>query len=468
MMTLGLQRGDSAPKPAFRQPLGEPASAGYTVANGLMSEHPGGISAMMSRRFVILAAALAWLALSSVALANGLPMTKPEDVGFAPDRLARITEMLKANSAKGEIPGAVLLIARRGKIAYFESVGMLDPQTKLPMRKDGIFRIYSMSKPIAEVAAMTLFEEGRFSLDEPIGKYLPQLAKLQVATNNAVGSTPSELELVPAKPISIQDLMRHTSGLTYGFFGDTPVKKAYLAANLFDGDFTNAEFVDRIAKLPLSYQPGTTWDYSHSTDVLGRLVEVASGKSLYAFEKERILDPLGMSDTSFYVTDESKQGRIAEPFADDRSFGAGTSFNDPRVARKWESAGGGMVSTAMDYARFLQMLLDGGTLDGKRLLGPKTIAYMTADHMGSAIVPGPYYLPGPGYGFGLGFAVRRDAGVNAANSSPGEYNWGGAGGTAFWVDPKEQMFVVFMMQSPKQRLHYRPLLRDMVYAAIVK
>ena len=217
----------------------------------------------------------------------------------------------------------------------------------------------------------------------------------------------------------------------------------------------------------MSYQPGTTWDYSHSTDVLGRLVEVVSGKSLLAYEKERILDPLGMTDTSFYVTDQSKQSRIAEPFANDRNIGTGVDFNDPRVVGKWESGGGGMVSTATDYARFLQMLLDGGTLDGKRILGPRTVAYMTADHLGAA-VPGPYYLPGPGYGFGLGFAVRRDAGVAAAISSPGEYNWGGAGGTAFWIDPKEQMFVVFMMQSPKQRVHYRPLIRDMIYAAIVK
>jgi CubicO group peptidase (beta-lactamase class C family) len=276
------------------------------------------------------------------------------------------------------------------------------------------------------------------------------------------------LQLVAAnRPPSIQDLMRHTAGLTYGFFGDTPVKKLYLGAKLLDGDPDNAEFVERLAKLPLAYQPGTTWDYSHATDVLGRVVEIVSGKSLYAFEKERILDPLGMADTSFYVSDEGKQGRIAEPFADDRSFGAGTSFSDPRVARKWESGGGGMVSTAIDYARFLQMLLDGGTLDGKRILGPRTLAYMTADHLGAA-VPGPYYLPGPGYGFGLGFAVRRDAGVAPANSSPGEYNWGGAGGTAFWVDPKEDMFVVFMMQSPRQRVHYRPLIRDMIYAAIVR
>jgi CubicO group peptidase (beta-lactamase class C family) len=396
-----------------------------------------------------------------------LPRAKPEEVGLSSERLGKITEMLRANTAKGEIPGAVLLIARHGKVAYFENIGFLDPQAKSPMPKDAIFRIYSMSKPITTVAAMILFEEGKITLDEPIGKYIPALAKPQVAANNTVGAT-SELLLVPAnRPISIQDLMRHTSGLTYGFFGDTPVKKVYVAAKLWDDYPDNAEFVERLGKLPLAYQPGTTWDYSHSTDVLGRLVEVVSGKSLYAFEKEHILDPLGMTDTSFYVTDKGKQGRIAEPFSEDRNFGIDADFNDPRVVRKWESGGGGMVSTAIDYARFLQMLLDGGALDGKRILGPKTIAYMTADHLGAA-VPGPYYLPGLGYGFGLGFAVRRDAGVSAVVSSPGEYNWGGAGGTAFWVDPAEQMFVVFMMQSPRQRVHYRPLLRDMIYAAIVR
>jgi CubicO group peptidase (beta-lactamase class C family) len=423
----------------------------------------------MSRR-VVLVAAVAWLALLSFAQAQGLPMGKADELGFAPDRLAHITAMLKGNIDKRDIPGAVLLIARHGKVAYFESLGALDPQGKAPMSKDAIFRIYSMSKPITTVAAMMLFEEGRITLDEPVGQYLPQLAKPQVGVQTTDSSGgPPKLELVPAKrAISIQDLMRHSSGLTYGFFGEGAVKKLYVEANLFDGDFTNADFVDRIAKLPLAYQPGTTWDYSHSTDVLGRLVEVVSGKSLYAFEKERVLDPLGMSDTSFYVTDEAKQGRVAEPFADDRSFGAGTSFNDPRVAKKWESGGGGMVSTASDYARFLQMLLNGGTLDGKRLLGPKTVAYMTSDHLGTAVVPGPYYLPGAGYGFGLGFAVRRDAGVSPVNSSPGEYNWGGVGGTAFWVDPKEDMLVVYMMQSPSKRTHYRALLRDMIYAAILK
>ena len=381
-----------------------------------------------------------------------------------------VTEMLRANIAANEIPGAVLLIARQGKIAYFESFGLLDPQAKTPMRKDAIFRIYSMSKPITTVAAMTLFEDARLALNEPVGKYLPALAKMQVATDNKPDpeADPHKIATIPAdRPISIQDLMRHTSGLTYGFFGDTPVKKLYAEAKLGNEGETNAQFVDRIAKLPLSYQPGTTWDYSHSTDVLGRLVEVISGKSLYEFERKSILDPLRMGDTSFYVTDQTKQSRIAEPFENDRKIGNGATVGDPRVGGAWESGGGGMVSTAIDYARFLQMLLNGGTLDGQRILGPKTIEYMTSDHLGSAVVPGPYYLPGPGYGFGLGFAVRRDAGVSPVNGSPGDYNWGGAGGTAFGVDPKEQMFVVFMMQSPSQRMRYRPLLRDMIYAAIV-
>jgi CubicO group peptidase (beta-lactamase class C family) len=425
---------------------------------------------MSMKRTAFLLAALAWLALASVGFAQNLPMAKPEAVGLSAERLAHITETLRANIAKGEIPGAVLLIARHGKIGYFETLGALDPQSKAPMTEDAIFRIYSMSKPITTVAAMTLFEDGRLGIEEPVGKYLPQLLKLQVAAENKPDpeADPSKLTLVPAnRPMSIQDLMRHTSGLTYGFFGDTPVKKLYVQAKLFDGDPSNADFVDRIAKLPLSYQPGTTWDYSHSTDVLGRLIEVVSGKSLLAYEKERILDPLGMKDTSFYVTDTAKQPRIAEPFTNDRKIGEGAVFGDPRVAGKWESGGGGMVSTAMDYARFLQMLLDGGTLDGKRILGPKTIAYMTSDHLGAA-VPGPYYLPGAGYGFGLGFAVRRDAGVSPVQGSVGEYYWGGAGGTAFWVDPKEKMVVVFMMQSPSQRVHYRALLREMVYAAIVE
>jgi CubicO group peptidase (beta-lactamase class C family) len=418
---------------------------------------------------VLLVAALASIALAPLAWADGLPRAKPEEVGLSSERLAALTDKLRADIGQETIPGAVLLILRRGKIAYFESLGQLDPQTKAPMTKDAIFRIYSMSKPITTVAAMILVEEGRITLDEPAARYLPQFAKPEVGVEkpDPAGGRPV-LNLVPARrPFSIQDLMRHTAGLTYGFFGEGAVKKLYVEADLFAGDPSNADFVERLAKLPLAYQPGTTWDYSHATDVLGRLIEVVAGKSLLAFEKERILDPLGMSDTAFYVPEESKQGRIAEPFTSDRSFGVGSQFNDPRMTRRWESGGGGMVSTAIDYARFLQMLLNGGTLDGQRILGPRTVAYMTADHLGPGIVPGPYYIPGAGYGFGLGVAVRREAGVNAANGSAGEYYWSGVGGTAFWVDPAQQLAVVFMMQSPSQRVHYRAMLRDMIYAAIV-
>jgi CubicO group peptidase (beta-lactamase class C family) len=424
---------------------------------------------MRSLRIHVLVALLC-LVTSGLAQAQSLSVVKPEQVGLSSERLGRITAMLKADVDKGTIPGAILLVARHGKIAAFDTVGVRDPGSKAPMTRDAIFRIYSMSKPITSVATMILFEEGKLALSDPVGKYIPQLGTVKVGVEKAdAGGGAPTLELVaPRRPISVQDLLRHTSGLTYGFFGDGLVKKAYVDAKLLADSPSNAEFVDRLATLPLAYQPGTTWDYSHSTDVLGRLVEVVSGRTLYEFEKARILDPLGMKDTSFYVTDKTKQDRIVEPFPNDRSIGVGAEFNDPRVAGKWESGGGGMVGTAMDYARFLQMLLNGGTLDDKRIIGPKTVAYMTADHMGGGAVPGPLYLPGAGFGFGLGFAVRKDAGVSPFPGSVGEYNWGGAGGTYFWVDPKENMFVVFMMQSPKQRVYYRAILKDMIYAAVDK
>jgi len=404
-----------------------------------------------------------------VAEAQSLPSAKPEQVGLSSERLNKITATLKADADKGVIPGAVLLVARHGKVALFEAVGVRNPETKAPMTKDSIFRIYSMSKPITSVAAMMLFEEGRFSLAEPVSKYIPQLGGLKVGVEKPDASGKPTLELVPAqRNMTIHDLFRHTSGLTYGFFGNSLVKKMYVDTRVWNDYPSNAELVDRLAKLPLAYQPGTTWDYSHSTDVLGRLVEVISRQSLYQFEKERLLNPLGMKDTSFYVTDKGKQDRIVEPFPNDRSIGIDAEFNDPRVAQAWESGGGGMVGTVMDYARFAQMLLNGGTLDGKRILGPKTLAYMGADHLGTAVNPGPLYLPGAGFGFGLGFAVRKDAGVSPFAGTVGELNWGGAGGTYFWVDPKEDLFVVFMMQSPKQRVPYRHLLKEMVYAAVTK
>jgi CubicO group peptidase (beta-lactamase class C family) len=416
-----------------------------------------------------LLAALLCLFTFIVAEAQSLPSAKPEQVGLSSERLNRITATLKADADKGVIPGAVVLVARHGKVVLFESVGVRNPETKAPMTKDSIFRIYSMSKPITSVAAMTLFEEGRFSLAEPVSKYIPQLGGLKVGVEKPDASGKPTLELVPAqRNMTIHDLFRHTSGLTYGFFGNTLVKKMYVDNKVWNDYPSNAELIDRLAKFPLAYQPGTTWDYSHSTDVLGRVVEVISRQSLYQFEKERLLDPLGMKDTSFYVTDKSKQDRIVEPFPNDRNFGIDADFNDPRVAQAWESGGGGMVATAMDYARFAQMLLNGGTLDGKRILSPKTVTYMGADHLGTSINPGSLYLPGAGFGFGLGFAVRKDAGVSPFAGTVGELNWGGAGGTYFWVDPKEDLFVVFMMQSPKQRVPYRYLLKEMVYAAVTK
>jgi CubicO group peptidase (beta-lactamase class C family) len=422
------------------------------------------------RKHLLPLAAIAVL-LARPALAESLGRTDPEAAGFSPGRLERIGSYFKDEIANNRIPGAIMLIERRGKAAYFEGFGVRDPATKAPMTTDTIFRIYSMSKPITSVAAMMLVEEGRLSLDEPLSKYIPSFAKVKVAVERTGEDGKPAIDLVaPRRPISIQDLMRHTSGITYGFFGEGAVKKMYVDAHLFAGDVDNAEFAERVAKLPLAYQPGTTWDYSHSTDILGRVVEVVSGKSLYQFEKERILDPLDMKDTGFYVTDKARQELVAEPFPNDRHIGNDAEMNDPRVAQRWESGGGGMVSTAVDYARFLRMVLNGGSLDGKRYLSPKTVAFMAANHVGLAanVLPGPYYLPGPGFGFGLGFAVRTEAGVSPFEGSIGEMNWGGAGGTYFWIDPKEDMFVVLMVQTVAQRTRLRAAIKNMVYGAFEK
>jgi CubicO group peptidase (beta-lactamase class C family) len=418
----------------------------------------------MIRKFARLIFAAAVLSMGP-ATAEPLATASPQSVGFAGDRLQRLTDTLAAEIGKGTIPGAVLLIVRNGKVAYYEALGALDPEKKTPMRKDAIFRIYSMSKPITSTVAMMLVEQGRLALVDPVAKYLPEFKDVQVGEEKP----DKTLELVPPRrAMTIQDLMRHTSGLTYGFFGEGAVKKAYLAANLNEGDPSTAEFVPRLAKLPLVYHPGTTWDYSQATDVLGRVIEVVTGKPLLAAFREMLLDPLGMSDTSFYATDPAKYARIAEPFANDRTIGAGALINDPREVRKYESGGGGLLSTVDDYARFLAMLANGGELDGKRYLSPKTVAYMTSDHMGDVIKRGPYDLVGPGYKFGLGFAVRTEAGVSGLAGSPGDYTWGGAGGTYFWVDPKEKMFVIYMMQSPGKRVPFRIMLRDMVYAAMIE
>ncbi len=422
----------------------------------------------MKNRITLALAALVALLAIRPGLAQPFPKAAPADLGFSAEKLDHIAAVLKEDTGKSVVPGAVILVVRHGKTAMFDAEGLLDPAGTAPMKTDAIFRIYSMSKAITSVSAMMLVEQGKLSLDDPVSKFIPAFAHLKVIVQKADPADPSKkvTELVDAThPILVKDLLRHTSGITYGFFGAGPGKKAYNDAKVLEGDYTNEEFADRIAKLPLSYEPGTTWDYSHSTDVLGRVVEVVSKKSLYEFEKEHLLKPLGMNDTAFYETDKSKFPRIAEPFPNDRTIGVGAAVGDPRVIGKWESGGGGMISTASDYSLFLNMLLHNGTVNGKTYLKAATVADMTSDHT-QGITPGPYYLPGRNYGFGWGFAVRTKDDDPRDRGTAGEYNWNGVAGTNFWIDPKRDMFVVFMIQSPKQRMHYMSTIRSMVYDAI--
>lgn len=413
--------------------------------------------------------AAACAAAATTLWAQALPTARPEELGFSAERLGRVGAWMEGEVAAKRVPGAVVLVGRNGKVGYYQAVGQQDPVRGLPMRRDSVFRIYSMTKPLVSVAAMMMVEEGKLLLEAPVSRYIPSFANVKVGVEKVDASGAKTLELVaPRRPMTVQDLLRHTSGLTYGFFGDSLVKKAYLDAGVGGADLNSAEFAEKLATLPLHYQPGSTWDYSYSTDVLGRVLEVVSGQSLGTVLRTRLFDPLGMKDTSFFVTEPARQARIAEPYPDDRTIGAGAVFGDPRVVQKFESGGGGLVSTADDYARFAQMLANGGALDGRRYLSPKTLEYMTSDHLGTSVATTPLYLPGPGYGFGLGFAVRKVNGEASYVSPAGDYYWGGAGGTYFWVDPRNNMFVVFMMQSPKQRVPYRSVLRNMVYAAMEK
>ena len=388
-----------------------------------------------------------------------LPTAKPEDVGLSQAALDRLSRALTDRIAAGNIPGAVALIARHGKVAYHQSFGRLDPASDQPMPTDAIFRIYSMTKAIVSVAVMMLWEEGRLLLGDPIEKFLPPFAHTRVGVIS--GETYSLAN--PKSPITIQDLLRHTSGLTYEFRGNTPVHQAYGTARVARLKQTNADQVDELAALPLLHQPGTVWEYSRSTDVLGRLVEVISGQTLGSFLAERILHPLGMTDSGFAVPTKD-QPRIAEPFKKDPEFGMDVALLDVRRPAIFESGGGGMVATTMDYARFLGMLLGNGRLGATRLLGRKTVELMTSDHLGT--ITGMADLLPPGHGFGLGFAVRTQPGMAPFPGSVGTYYWGGAAGTTFWVDPAERLYAVLMIQAPQQREHYRVLFRDLVYAAV--
>jgi CubicO group peptidase (beta-lactamase class C family) len=389
-----------------------------------------------------------------------LPQTKPEALGLSPSRLQTMSDAFKREIDKGTIPGATVMVARRGRIGWFDAIGRQSPSDSRPMTHDTIFRIFSMTKPIVSVGIMMLVEEGHLLLDDPVTKFIPEFSKLRVGVEHG-----GKLNLVPlSRQIMIQDLLRHTSGLTADNTGNGLVQQLYQQSGLRNRKITNAEFVKMIAELPLVCQPGTEWNYSRSTDVLGRIIEIISGKSLGAFLTERILAPLQMAETAF-STGEENATRIAEPFPVDPWGSEKIQLFNPLEKPALESGGGGLVSTTMDYARFCQMLLNGGSLDGERVIGRKTLELMASDHLDPSVRIGGSLLM-PGHGFGLGFAVRRQAGIASVPGSIDQFFWSGRGGTFFWTDPKEDLFAVFMSQGPNQRTYTRSLVRNLVYAAV--
>lgn len=402
--------------------------------------------------------------LASGAQAASLPEGDARELGFSPEGLAALDSELLDRIGNGAFPGAVVLIARHGRIAHLGLLGSRTPDGP-PMTADTLFRIYSMTKPVVSVAALALVERGLIDLDQPLSDFIPAFADVRVATGRL--DSDGEIETVPAeRPITIRDLMRHTSGLTYGFFGQGLVRQAYRNAAAGGAGLSNVQAAAYLATLPLEHPPGTTWEYSRATDVLGAVVEIAHGKPLSQALAELVLQPLRMQDTGFVVDDPADHPRIAEPKPRDGIVGS-INLYDPRVPRPSESGGGGLISTVGDYARFAQMLLNGGELDGVRVLKPETVALMTRDHtISEGLKPGKYYIPGPGYGFGLGVAVRISDQAAILPGTPGDYYWGGAGGTYFFVDPQQDMFAVYMMQSPQNRRTLRNVIRKGVYGAM--
>jgi CubicO group peptidase (beta-lactamase class C family) len=389
-----------------------------------------------------------------------LPQAKPESLGLSQQRLQRVSDAFKREIDKGTIPGVTVMVARRGQIGWFDALGRQDPASPAPMTRNTIFRIFSMTKPIVSVGVMMLVEEGLFLLDDAIAKFIPEFADQKVGVEND-----GRLDLVPLqRPITIQDLLRHTSGITYDHTGNGLVQKLYQQSRLRSRKISNAEHATIVAGLPLICQPGMEWNYSRSTDILGRLIEVVTGKPLGTFLTTRILAPLQMTETGFHTGAENAD-RLAEPFATDPWTGEKVQLFNMLEKPVMESGGGGLVSTTMDYARFCQMLLDGGTLDGVRIIGRKTLELMASDHLGPDVkIQGT--LVQPGHSFGLGFGIRTQEGIASFMGSPGQFFWSGMGGTFFWVDPKEDLFAIFMSQGPGQRLYTRTLVRNLVYAAV--
>jgi CubicO group peptidase (beta-lactamase class C family) len=386
-----------------------------------------------------------------------LPEAKPESLGLSPVRLQRMSDAFKREIDKGTTPGVTMMVARRGQIGWFDALGRQNPASPAPMARNTLFRIFSMTKPIVSVGIMMLLEEGYFLLNDPVAKYIPEFSDQKVGVENN-----GRLELVPPKrPITIQDLLRHTSGIAYEHTGNGLVQQLYQQSRLRSRKISNAALV---ASLPLLCQPGAEWNYSRSTDILGRILEVVSGKSLGAFLTERILAPLRMAETAFHAGPENAD-RLAEPFPVDPWSGEKVQLFNMLETPVMESGGGGLVSTTMDYARFCQMLLNGGVLDGVRIIGRKTLQLMASNHLDPSVKLESHLVPA-GHSFGLGFAVRTVEGMAPFAGSAGQFFWSGMAGTFFWIDPKEELFAVFMSQGPGQREHFRSLVRSLVYAAV--
>ncbi len=389
-----------------------------------------------------------------------LPHAKPESVGLSSARLQRMSDAFRREIDKGSIPGVTVMVARRGQIGWFDALGRQSPAADAPMTHDTLFRIFSMTKPIVSIGIMMLLEEGRFLLGDPVAKFIPEFSSQMVGVENN-----GKLDLVPPqRPMTVQDLLRHTSGITYDHTGNSLVQQMYQQSRLRSRKITNAEHAALVASLPLVCQPGAEWNYSRSTDILGRIIEVVSGKTLGAFLTERILAPLQMAETAFHTGEENAH-RLAEAFPTDPWSGEKVQLFNMLEQPVMESGGGGLVSTTMDYARFCQMLLNGGALDGVRLVGRKTLELMASNHLGPDVKIQGALVP-PGHGFGLGFAVRTEPGIAPFPGSVGQFFWSGMAGTFFWIDPKEELFAVFMMQGPGQRMYFRTLTRDLVYAAV--
>jgi CubicO group peptidase (beta-lactamase class C family) len=394
--------------------------------------------------------------------------TDPAAAAPSPARLERLSGFFENEVATGKLAGAIVLIQRHGRPIYFKCFGVRDVATKQPMTPDTIFALHSMTKPITSLAAMMLIDNGKLALADPVSKYIPAFAAVKVGVDSKTESGDSVLKLVPPnRPVTIEDLLRHTSGITYDYIGGDLIKKAYTDADIFEEHFDNKEFAQRVARLPLARQPGTLWRYGHSTDVLGRIIEIVSGKSLFEFLKQRILSPLGMTSTRFVLHGAAEWARMAEPLPDDAILLL--AEHDRRAHPEWESGGGGLVSTITDYARFAQMLLDGGRLDGKQYLSPTAFKQMTTDHIGpgSGVARDYFYFPGDGFGFGYGLAVRTDPG-NAKPPPPGsigELKWDSGSGTYFGADPKLDMLYILMEQTQTERGRIVPAFKKLVYDA---